>query len=61
MKYNNWVFNLVQIIFTLVGLGLIAGGYFATPDAKTDDGYPLNNFLYSLGVIPICRLKTLEK
>jgi len=40
---------LVQIIFTLVGLGLIAGGYFATPDAKTDDGYALNNFLYSLG------------
>jgi len=49
MKHSNFVFNLLQIIFTLVGLGLIAGGYFATPDAKTDDGYPLNNFLYSLG------------
>jgi hypothetical protein len=49
MKYNNWVFNLVQIIFTLVGFGLIAGGYFASPGSKTDDGYPLNYFLYVLG------------
>jgi len=49
MKPNNWVFNLVQIILTLVGLGLIAGGYFASPGATTDDGYPLNNFLYGLG------------
>ena len=49
MKPNNFVFNLLQIIFTLVGLGLIAGGYFVTPEAKTDDGYPLNYFLYTLG------------
>jgi hypothetical protein len=49
VKHSNFVFNLLQIIFTLVGHGLIAVGYFATPDAKTDDGYPLNNFLYSLG------------
>jgi len=49
MQYHNWVFNLVQIIFTLVGLGLITGGYFATPGSLTDDGYPLNTFLYALG------------
>ena len=49
MKQNNFVFNLLQVIFTLVGLGLIAGGYFAAPGSKTDDGYPLNYFLYALG------------
>lgn len=49
IKPNNFVFNLLQIIFTLVGLGLIAGGYFATPYAKTDDGYSLKYFLYILG------------
>lgn len=49
MTANNFVFNLLQIIFTLVGAGLIAGGYFAAPGSTTDDGYPLNYFLYSLG------------
>lgn len=49
MKPNNSVFNLLQVIFTVVGLGLIAGGYFAAPGSTTDDGYPLNTFLYALG------------
>jgi hypothetical protein len=49
MKANHSVFNLLQVIFTVVGLGLIAGGYFAPEGSKTDDGYPLNYFLYTLG------------
>ncbi len=61
MTHNNFVFNLLQIIFTLVGLGLIAGGYFAAPGSKTDDGYPLNYFLYTLGPFllfgPLCYLR----
>lgn len=49
MKGSNFVFNLVQGIFTIVGLGLIAGGYLADPGSTTDDGYPLKSFLYLLG------------
>lgn len=49
MAYNKFVLNLVQLILTLVGLGLIAGGYFATTEAKTDDGYSLKYFLYIIG------------
>ena len=49
MMKNTFVLNLIQIIFTLVGLGLIAGGYFASPGSLTDDGFPLNTFLYALG------------
>lgn len=49
MKQNTFVLNLLQVIFTLVGLGLIAGGYFATPGSLTDDGFPLNTFLYAMG------------
>jgi hypothetical protein len=49
MKQNTFVLNLIQIIFTLVGLGLIAGGYFASPFSQTRDGFPLNTFLYMLG------------
>ena len=46
---NNFVFNLLQIIFTLVGVGLLAAGYFAKPNSLTDDGFPLNKFLYAMG------------
>ena len=49
MKPNNFVLNLIQAIFTVVGIGLIAGGYFAAPFSTTKDGFPLNTFLYSLG------------
>ena len=45
MMKNTFVLNLIQIIFTLVGLGLIAGGYFASPGSLTDDGFPLNTIL----------------
>jgi hypothetical protein len=44
-----FVLNLLQVIFTLVGAGLITGGYFAAPGSRTDDGLPLNYFLYGLG------------
>lgn len=50
MKYNNFILNLLQVIFTLVGIGLIAAGYFAKPGSTTDDGYPLDTFLYMLGI-----------
>jgi hypothetical protein len=46
---NKFVFTLIQVIFTLVGIGMLLGGYFATPGSLTDDGFPLNNFFYILG------------
>lgn len=46
---NNFVFNPVQIIFTLVGAGMLLAGYFSSPGALTDDGYPLNNFFFMMG------------
>lgn len=41
--------NLLFIIFALVGAGLLISGYFAAPGSLTDDGYPLNIFLYCMG------------
>lgn len=49
MKENNFVLNLLQVIFTVVGAGLIVGGYFAHPGSTTKDGFALNYFLYVLG------------
>lgn len=46
---KNFVFNLIQIIFSLVGLGLIIAGYFAKPGSLTDDGFPLSKFFYLMG------------
>lgn len=46
---NNFVLNLVQGIFTLVGIGLLVGGYMASPGSTTDDGFPLAKFLYGMG------------
>ena len=42
-------FNPIQIIFTLVGAGMLIAGYFAAPGSLTDDGYPLNIFFYCMG------------
>jgi hypothetical protein len=42
-------FNPLQIIFTLVGAGMLIAGYFAAPGSLTDDGYPLNIFFYCMG------------
>lgn len=41
--------NPLQIIFTLVGAGMLIAGYFAAPGSLTDDGYPLNIFFYCMG------------
>ncbi len=38
-----------SIIPFIIGLGFLAAGYFAPPDALTDDGFPLNTFLYFMG------------
>lgn len=46
---NNFVFNLLQIIFSLVGAGMLVAGYFAAQGSMTDDGYPLNYFFYCMG------------
>lgn len=46
---NNFVFNLIQVIFTLVGAGMITAGYLAAPGSLTDDGYALNYFFYIMG------------
>ncbi|RKS97948.1 hypothetical protein [Chryseobacterium defluvii] len=46
---NNPVFYIIPIIFSLVGIGMLLGGYFAPPGSLTDDGYPLNYFLYAMG------------
>ncbi len=49
MKKNTAVFNLLQIVFSLVGAGMLIAGYFAAPGSVTDDGYPLNYFFYGMG------------
>lgn len=46
---NNPVIYLLPIIFSIVGLGMLIGGYTAAPGSLTDDGYPLNYFLYAMG------------
>jgi hypothetical protein len=46
---NIFVINPLQIIFILVGAGMLIAGYFAAPGSLTDDGYPLNIFFYCMG------------
>ncbi|UOU97776.1 hypothetical protein MUU74_14905 [Chryseobacterium daecheongense] len=46
---NNPVMYILPIIFSVVGLGMLIGGYTADPGSLTDDGYPLNYFLYAMG------------
>jgi hypothetical protein len=46
---NKFVFVLIQVIFTLVGVGMLIAGYLAAPDSLTDDGFPLNKFFYMMG------------
>lgn len=38
------------LIFILIGGGFIAASYYVSPDALTDDGFPLNTFLFWMGV-----------
>lgn len=46
---KNAASNLVQGIFILVGAGMLIAGYFAAPDSRTEDGFPLNYFFYCMG------------
>lgn len=46
---NNFVLNLIQGIFTLVGAGMLIAGYNASPGSLTDDGFPLDKFFYGMG------------
>ncbi len=46
---NKFVFVLLQIIFSLVGIGMLIAGYLAAPGSLTDDGFPLNKFFYLMG------------
>lgn len=46
---NNPVLYILPVIFSIVGLGMLIGGYTAAPGSLTDDGYPLNYFLYTMG------------
>ncbi len=36
-------------IFILVGVVMIAAGFFVSPEARTDDGLPLKAFLWAFG------------
>ncbi len=61
---NYFVLNLLQVIFTLVGTGMLAAGYFAAPTALTGDGFRLNYFFYAMGgffiVFPIIIFGTIK-
>ena len=46
---KNFVFNLIQAIFTLVGIGFLVGGYNVPQGALTDDGFALDKFFYGMG------------
>jgi hypothetical protein len=46
---KNIVFNLVQGIFTVVGLGFLVAGYNVPSGSLTDDGFALDKFFYSMG------------
>ena len=42
----NWKFML---LFMLPGIGMIIASFFVSPEARTDDGHPLNTFLLIFG------------
>lgn len=48
-KVPKWMYLMVIIPFLAVGIGMIYFGYQASPNALTDDGYPLKEFLYMMG------------
>jgi hypothetical protein len=48
MKHN-FVLNLIQGIFTIVGAGFLFAGYNASPGSLTDDGFALDKFFYIMG------------
>lgn len=42
-----WIITTAPLL--LVGVGMIVYGTMVSPEALTDDGYPLNTFLYMMG------------
>lgn len=48
-KTSKWLFIITTVPLLAVGVGMIVFGFLASPDALTDDGYPLNTFLYMMG------------
>lgn len=48
-KVPKWMYLIVIIPFLAVGIGMIFFEYQASPEALTDDSYPLKEFLYMMG------------
>lgn len=48
-KVPKWMYLMVIIPFLVVGIGMIYYGYQTSPEALTDDGHPLKEFLYIMG------------
>jgi hypothetical protein len=42
-----WIITTAPLL--LVGVGMIVYGIMVSPEALTDDGYPLNTFLFMMG------------
>ncbi len=45
-----WTLNKgFAVVMALPGIGLIVAGFLVSPDALTEDGYPLDIFLFAMG------------
>ena len=49
-QVSNKIWIVTTFPMLLVGVGMIVYGMMVSPEALTDDGYPLNSFLYLMGV-----------
>ena len=49
-QVSNKIWIVTTFPMLLVGVGMIVYGMMVSPEALTDDGYPLNSFLYVMGV-----------
>lgn len=49
-KVSKWIFVITTVPLLAVGIGMIFFGFQASPEALTDDGYPLKDFLYMMGI-----------
>jgi hypothetical protein len=49
-KTSKWIYLVTIVPFLALGIGFIVLGFMAPPEALTDDGYPLGNFYYFMGV-----------
>ncbi|OPX59532.1 MAG: hypothetical protein A4E25_01016 [Methanobacterium sp. PtaB.Bin024] len=48
-KVSNKLWLITTVPMLLVGVGMIVYGMMVSPEALTDDGYPLNTFLFMMG------------